>query len=90
MLEWILEYVVVKYVLVWLSPCYGLHAVDYRRGEMTRKLFSVDLPFKCEAPKIAMSPDGRVVALGLDHSIYVYSCEDGELMEVMEHVYQSE
>ena len=36
-----------------------------------------------------MSPDGRVVALGLDHSIYVYSCEDGELMEAMEHVYQS-
>ena len=57
---------------------------------MTRKLFSVDLPFKYEAPKIAMSPDGRVVALGLDHSIYWYSCEDGELMEAMEHVYQSE
>lgn len=29
------------------------------------------------------------MALGLDHSIYVYSCEDGELMEAMEHVYQS-
>ena len=67
----------------------GLHAVDYRRGEVTRKLFSVDLPFKCGSPKIRMSPDGRVVALGLDHSIYVYSCEDGELMEAMEHVYQS-
>lgn len=70
-------------------PLVHLHLVDYRRGEMTRKLFSINLPSKCEAPKISMSPDGRVVVLGLDHSIYVYSCEDGELMETMEHVYQS-
>ena len=72
-----------------ILPSLHLSSVDYRRGETTRKLFSVDLPFKCEAPKISMSPDGRVVALGLDHSMYVYSCEDGELMEAMEHVYQS-
>ena len=79
----------VSVVLSLPLPLVHLHLVDYRRGEMTKKLFSVDLPFKCEAPKISMSPDGRVVAVGLDHSIYVYSCEDGELMETMEHVYQS-
>ena len=63
--------------------------VDRKRREDPVQLHSMELPSQVENPVIKLSPDGRVVALGLGLSIYVFSASDGiELMECLNHIHQ--
>lgn len=66
---------------MYFNTVHSLIQVDYRQGQLATLLVSGKWKGEGNEPaRIALAPDGRVVAIGSNSSLYIYSTVNAELL----------
>lgn len=64
-----------------MTPYTPLSLVDYRQGQLATLVVSGKWKSEGNEPaRVALAPDGRVVAIGSNCSLYIYSAANAELL----------